>query len=232
MDRLFAFIQLSAPFPKAKEGLLLHPNIHLVSTPEQADVVVYLPVSADWHKTECNRPDLRNKTLVLDEGDYPQLFSPDDQNGPFLLYFKRSYVRRSNGIFHGYMNYLSSLAVLPMSYSIMEAYVRSEYLVHAKRDVELLCTLRGSSHDPVRLRVRNWVKEYAESRGIPKEAYRAGEVDFASRTVVSGGYFSNMHRARIIVTSNPSNWEGLLLSTSSSSCRHSFSLRSIRPRNR
>ena len=38
---------------------------------------------------ECNAPHLRNKTVVLDEGDYPQLFSPEDGAGDFLLYFKR-----------------------------------------------------------------------------------------------------------------------------------------------
>lgn len=34
-----------------REGLLLHPRINLVSTPEKADIVVYLPVSADWEKS-------------------------------------------------------------------------------------------------------------------------------------------------------------------------------------
>ena len=49
----------------AREGLLLHPRLILVPTPEQADVIVYLPESAVWHKTECNKPELRNK-LVID----------------------------------------------------------------------------------------------------------------------------------------------------------------------
>lgn len=33
-----------------REGLLLHPNINLVSDPYQSDMIVYLPVSADWDK--------------------------------------------------------------------------------------------------------------------------------------------------------------------------------------
>ncbi len=60
-----------------REGLLLHPNIRLVSTPEVADVVVYLPESASWKKTECADPSLRSKTVVLDEGDGPQLFETE-----------------------------------------------------------------------------------------------------------------------------------------------------------
>ena len=42
---------LKSVFCQVREGLLLHPNIHLVSSPDDADFVVYLPVSADWHKT-------------------------------------------------------------------------------------------------------------------------------------------------------------------------------------
>jgi len=113
--------------------------------------------------------------VVLDEGDYPQLFEPDDAAGPFLLYFKRSYVRRSNGVFQGFMNYVRSLEVLPMSYTLMEAYVRPSLLPDSQRDLQLLCSLRGSSHDPVRLRVRQWVEEYAVARGL--RSYRAGQVD-------------------------------------------------------
>ena len=75
------------------------------------------------------------------------------------------------------------------------------------RDLEILCTLRGSSHDPVRLRVRQWVQEYSKARGVNK--FAAKEVNFASRTVVSTDYFQQMQRSQIIVTSNPSNWEGL-----------------------
>ena len=42
-----------------REGLLLHPNIHFVSRPEDADIVVYLPVSADWHKTGIEELSMR-----------------------------------------------------------------------------------------------------------------------------------------------------------------------------
>lgn len=74
-----------------REGLLLHPNIRLVSDPDKADAVVYLPVSAPWEKTECNNPVYREKTIVLDESDGPHLFEPQDgERTKWLLYFKRS----------------------------------------------------------------------------------------------------------------------------------------------
>lgn len=133
-----------------KEGLLLHPNIRFVSTPNDADVIVYLPESAPWHKTECNKPEYASKTLVLDEGDGQELFQIDKN---WLLYFKRSYVKRRNGLFKGYMHYLEHPNVLPMTYTIAEAYVKSVFPLIADRDLDIVCTLRGSVRsDPVRLR--------------------------------------------------------------------------------
>jgi hypothetical protein len=189
----------------AKEGLLLHPNIRLVATPEAAAVVVYLPVSAPWHKSECNKPEFKEKTIILDEGDYPQLF---EQPGPgeWLLYFKRSYVRRHDGAFKGYMGYLDNPAVLPMTYPVAEAYVRPQFNMMRGRDLDIVCTLRGSASDPTRLRVRQWVDEYAKARGVKKVV--AGQVNHASRTVVDTSYLGQMFRAKLIVTSNPSDWEG------------------------
>jgi hypothetical protein len=188
-----------------KEGLLLHPNLHLVDNGDKADVVVYLPVSADWDKTECNNPRWRNKTLVLDEGDWPTLFEAPGKTD-WLLYFKRSYVSRGNGIFKKYMDYIHKPTILPMTYPIAEAYVRNKFTLMKDRDVEITTTLRGSKSDPCRQRVRQWVEEYCRARGVKK--FVAGEVNHASRTVVSTGYLGQMYRSRIVVTSNPSGWEG------------------------
>jgi hypothetical protein len=188
-----------------KEGLLLHPNLHLVDNGDKADVVVYLPVSADWDKTECNNPRWRNKTLVLDEGDWPTLFEAPGKTD-WLLYFKRSYVSRGNGVFKKYMDYIHKPTILPMTYPIAEAYVRNKFTLMKDRDVEITTTLRGSKSDPCRQRVRQWVEEYCRARGVKK--FVAGEVNHASRTVVSTGYLGQMYRSRIVVTSNPSGWEG------------------------
>ena len=188
-----------------REGLLHHPKIDLVSTPESADVIVYLPESAAWQKSECNKPEFYSKLLVLDEGDGPQLFdSPAD--GAQLLMFKRSYVRRKNGIFQSYMGYVKRTDVLPMTYTIADAYVRNEFNLQASRDIEILCTLRASKVDGARTRVSQWVEEYAQARGV--KGVVGKPVNGASRPTISRGYFDSMHRAQIIVTANPSGWEG------------------------
>jgi hypothetical protein len=58
------------------EGLLLHPNIRMIDDIEKAEVIVYLPESSPWHKSECNNPKYKSKTIVLDESDGPDLFEP------------------------------------------------------------------------------------------------------------------------------------------------------------
>ena len=182
-------------FYLSREGLLLHPRITLVSNPDTADVIVYLPVSSPWHKTECNKPYYKNKTIILDEGDGSQLFNDENNEKiDWLLYFKRSYVRRDNGIFKGYLGYLTNSNVFPMTYTLAEAYLRLIYNDMSQRNLDIVCTLRGSKHDPTRLRIREWIEEYVKARGIKNAV--AGEVNSASRTVVSGEYFSYMYRAK------------------------------------
>ena len=91
------------------------------------------------------------------------------------------------------MNYLKRNDVLPMTYTIAEAYVKNTFNMIDKRDFEIVCTLRGSKdHDPTRLRIREWIQEYVQARGIKK--YVAGQLNGDSRTVVSVGYFAQMNR--------------------------------------
>jgi len=104
------------------------------------------------------------------------------------------------------MDYIQKPTVLPMTYPIAEAYVRNMFALMKERDIEITTTLRGSKADPCRLRVRQWVEDYCRARGVKE--FVAGEVNHQSRTVVSTGYLSQMYRSRIVVTSNPSGWEG------------------------
>ncbi len=193
-------------FYLAREGLLLHPNIHLVSDPNDAEIVVYLPVSSEWKKSECNNVLYRRKMIVIDEGDYQPLFHPDDGNEEWLLYFKRSYVNRHVGEYKGFMNYLDNPVVFPMTYPIAEAYIKTDFTPFHNRKMEFVCTLRGGPHDPLRQRIKEWTQQYAAARGVKN--FIAGEVNHASRTTVDENYFHHLYNAKIIVTANPSGWEG------------------------
>lgn len=50
------------------------------------------------------------------------------------------------------MNYLMNPSILPMTYTIVEAYVKTGFNMMRDRNLEIVCTLRGSNSDPVRLR--------------------------------------------------------------------------------
>ena len=194
-----------------REGLLHHPNIDIVESPTEADVVVYLPESARWKKSECSDQKLMKKTVVLDEGDGPDLFTLDGlvHGGAkeWLLYFKRSFVRRSDGKFVGYMPYLlKHSGVLPMTYTIADAYVRPKFNFLKDRQYEVVTTLRGHASDPVRARVRGFVEEYCKERNLGKKCI-LGQVNGASRRVVDRSYLESMYQGKIVVTSNPSHWE-------------------------
>jgi hypothetical protein len=73
-----------------KEGLLLHPNLQMVETPQEADLVLYLPESAAWHKSECNNPNFAHKLVVMDgtcnghECVEPELTDSDKQRAMVL----------------------------------------------------------------------------------------------------------------------------------------------------
>ena len=173
-----------------RDGLLLHPNIIVMETLDVAmvDFIVYLPNSSPWHKTECNNTAYANKLIVLDEFDGPSTFAPfkskeermqhyptDKEGGRFViwnyLFFKRSYVRRHNGVLKNYPH-LHKKDVFPMTYSIASAYI--PYQFNQKRDTDIVCTLRGSERQLTRLWVQNWVQEYINERGINNS--KSGEV--------------------------------------------------------
>ena len=69
-----------------------------------------------------------------------------------------------------------------MTYPAANAYIKNPYSSHSsggssssnsgeksKRILQIVCTLRGSKHDPSRLRIQQWIREYAVSRRIPRE---------------------------------------------------------------
>lgn len=203
----------------AKEAFLLHPNVILVSESNilDADFIIYLPGSAPWHKTECGNSSFARKLIVLDEFDPHHKFSPYStmeemsrhyprykQTGSwYFMYFKRSFVTRHNGTFMRYPH-LDQTDVYPMVYSIAEAYIRPKF--NFVRELEYVCTLRGSEHMHTRLRVQRWVAEYSAVNQLTNVI--SGEVNTASRLTVNKHYFEHMYNARIVVTVNPSNWEG------------------------
>ncbi len=194
-----------------KEGLSRHPNVELVGDKSHAEIIFYLPYSSVWSKSECNNIADKFRTVVLDEQDSSQkLFNvPNDRNnGTWLGYFKRSYAERSNGKSTGYFpSFSNNPQILPITYSLSEKYVKPVFNSYENRTLEFACTLRGSSNkDPARLRVKTWTAEYGAKRSVMN--YVAGEINKSTRDKIDGDYFSTLYSSKIIVTTNPSAYEG------------------------
>ena len=162
----------------AREGFLLHPNVELVDESEMntADYIIYLPASAPWQKSECNASThTAKKMIVLDEFDgVTPLYSPlptfkemSATYGPsliwYFLYFKRSYVGRRDGEFVKYAH-AHKHDVYPLTYPLAEAYIQLKF--NQVREIDIMCTLRGSKEMSTRLRAQEWVTEYVQARGI------------------------------------------------------------------
>ena len=199
-----------------REGLHLHPNVQLLPFEkiDEADFVVYLPGSSPWHLTECTNASLHTKLLVLDEFDGYNMFHPFERIEQveavygkslmwYFMYFKRSFVARKEGKFLSHPH-LSQPDVYPITYAVADAYVNHNF--NFQRSIDVLCTLRGSSKMVTRMRAQEWVSEYAKSRSI--ENAITEQINSATRTTLSQGYFQQMYNAKIIVTVNPANWEG------------------------
>lgn len=161
----------------AREGLLMHPNVELITQENisQADFIIYLPGSTPWHLTECTDPSYGSRLIILDEFDGHQLISPTitpeqyiERYGGrnkqwYFMYYKRSFIRRLDGDFKRYPHF-SQPDVFPMTYSIAEAYIPKEF--NFQREIDILCTLRGTKAMTTRMRAQTWVAEYGVSRNI------------------------------------------------------------------
>ena len=180
-----------------KQGLLHHPNVILLdqlnsTSIQTVDYILYLPGSSPWDKSECGGELTHNysryKMIVLEEFDgLEPLFSPYktyDQMVQvygkdlmyYFMYFKRSFAHRHSGTFIDFpliskkLNNVRYRDVYPITYPIADDYISSKYNFHNHREIEILCTLRGSRNasSPMitRIRAQEWVTEYVHSRNI------------------------------------------------------------------
>lgn len=169
------------------EGVDDHPFLRWASSAEQADVILYIPPSP--------APPFRKKVLVLDERDSAAV---DGLLKKFDVVFKRSFIKRRDGVHYGPVDQRA----IPFHYAVSNSYVFPEL----KRTLDIVCTLRvGRGEYPLRGRVLNWTRSAMLELGA---SGFAAELNSASRNSLSQAYFKLMKRAKIIVTANPGDWCG------------------------
>lgn len=129
----------------------------------------------------------KEKMIIIEEfDDLEPLFSPygtfqemKDVFGPTLVYyftyFKRSFYDRNDGKFIGFplINHKQQSQypdIFPITYPIADDYISKSFNFHNHREIDILCTLRGSrnatSPMPTRIRVQEWTSEYVKTRKL------------------------------------------------------------------
>lgn len=146
----------------------------------------------------------RSRVVFVDECDF-QAPHPHVKP-PYLAYFKRSWVRKRDGVpvkaaVGSGRSGVDWTKFFPTPYALLDQYVLSKSQ-QQMRDLDVVSTLRDARAG--RGRVTTWLRErFGESPKV-----RVGQLSGAGRNVIDDGYLRTMRRAKIVVTCNPTQWEG------------------------
>lgn len=183
-------------------GMNSHPAIVATESSLEADFVLYMPIS-----TKIPPVDASARTLVvLDEGDGSGYWGSVQENS-YLLYLKRSWVNKRDGAYTG-IGKRYKRNYFPLAYSVSDSYFDASKTKRGdQRHIDIVCSNRPRDRQPTRTRVVQWVADFLDENSQKYNGI-AGEVNAAGRRTIDDAYFGAMRSAKIVVTCNPSHWEG------------------------
>jgi len=187
-----------------EDGFAKHPFIEPVMDATGADFVLYLPVSTRTPPSWIRDKKEQRQLIVLDEGDGAGYF-PAVKQDDYLAYFKRSWVSKRDGAYTGHGRRYQR-HYYPLAYSIADSYFDASKMGKLQRTIDILCSNRPHERQPTRSRIVSWIHDYLEKHADVKGI--AGDVNSGGRREINEVYFNSMRRAKIVVTCNPSHWEG------------------------
>ncbi len=185
-----------------KQGLENNPRVELVQWGEGADFV-FLFYTTLKHRPDFNKMFPPDKTVFIDYHDKPYVVFDVD----CMAYFKRSWVEEvSEGEYSSKIIRIRSWSphYHPLTFAIMDEFIIKE---DVERDIGLSCMIRPHIRHINRPRVLKFIK----SMNI-KEKKQIGELNDGHMGAFDDEdmrkYFRTLKRSRIVVTCNPSRWEG------------------------
>ncbi len=187
-----------------EDGFAKHPFVDPITKPDGADFVLYLPVSTRTPPSFIRDKKEQRQLIVLDEGDGAGYF-PAVKQDDYLAYFKRSWVSKRDGAYTGHGRRYQR-HYYPLAYSIADSYFDAAKMGKLARTIDILCSNRPHERQPTRSRIVSWIHNYLEKHADVKGI--AGDVNSGGRREINEVYFNSMRRAKIVVTCNPSHWEG------------------------
>lgn len=183
-----------------KQGIENNPRVELVDSGDKSDFV-FLSFATLGRKAQAFSGFPPEKTIFIDYVDRPnRVFS-----GSCLAYFKRSWVEQ---VKEG--NYTTKRAVQrpanfhPLMLAIMDEFIIDENI---ERDVMLSCTIRPYGKHRNRVRVLDLMKKINIQGKKQIGELNHGTMNRFNDTDMRE-YFRLLKRSRIVVTCNPSKWEG------------------------
>jgi len=176
----------------------------MVDSNEDADWVIFVPFlaqppsSVDW-----------SRLVVVDIGDNQNTSFVVDDGRRCALYFKRSWAQRENGTSSETTKH--PMWYRPFVFSALGSYYSTRGMMpHRERPLALACLLRPhtSIHfDESRSRVLTWVLRALVDWGLMGDAM-VGQFSDSQLMHHDQGYYDILGHARVVVTANPSGWEG------------------------
>lgn len=185
-----------------KQGLSNNPRVELVATAKESDFVFqfyYVGRHKDFYKETFPA----KKTVVIDYHDNPGFRNLID----CCAYFKRSWVRSVRE-----KNFTERKHIWhPENFHPLSLAIMDEFIIDGdiKRDVALSCTLRIKERRPNidRLRVLKLLESMKiKSKKVIGQLNKGNMLRFNALDMRE--YFKLLRRSKIVVTCNPTRWEG------------------------
>lgn len=183
-----------------KQGLENNVRVELVDKPMNSDFI-FLFYTTLKHQPHLARFYEWTKTVFIDYHDKPDMIF--DVN--CMAYFKRSWVEKVNEGSYTTKRVRSWPSHFhPLTFAIMDEFIVKEDM---ERDIALSCTIRPHKRHPNRPRVLNFIKEMNIQGKTQIEELNQGTMKRFNNSDMKK-YFNLLKRSRIVVTCNPSKWEG------------------------
>tara|TARA_Y100000389_G_C17451862_1_gene515425 strand:- start:1011 stop:1868 length:858 start_codon:yes stop_codon:yes gene_type:complete len=177
------------------DGLLTNENITIS---EDIDTCDYILINDDdiLNKNIEYKEEYCNKIIILDYNDN----SKKIYNQKCLRYFKRSVVDKKTMKILDY-----NREVIPISYCLKKEMAKFENIYDYDRTIDI-SVMFNLNRPGCRGKVANFVNDNFSNYNI--HVGNVGRRGTVGRNSIQKAYFEKMFESKIVVTCNPSNWEG------------------------
>ncbi len=199
-----SFQQLAIPNQLNTEGFSLHPRTFLVDSPAEADIVVWVSTRGKM-ESEIPPSDYRN-VVLLDYADGCGLHESRGKVKHLVGHFKRSFVKRTDGVFQG--NCTDDRTVLPLAYSGKQTFVNKE--VSRERKYAITNMLRDDDmfSNTRRRMIVDYTRSFVQKHNLTGSSYIGNHGSGGPFFGFDKNYLDVLADSKIIVTANPAPWEG------------------------